>query len=82
MLGKQLLYLLAITATLSTLVIQFDDRSALAISAEEVGQQRGRETVQANSLQNLTTFESSLPKCLASFIIGAHIIYVSKKLLK
>ncbi len=45
MLGKQLLYLLAITATLSTLVIQFNNQSALAISAEEVGQQRGRETI-------------------------------------
>ena len=36
MLGKQLLYLLAITATLSTLAIQFNNQSALAISAEEV----------------------------------------------
>jgi hypothetical protein len=81
MLGKQLLYLFTITATLSTLAIQFNDRSALAISAEEVGRQRGREAVQAASLQNLD-FESSLPKCLASFIIGGHIIYVRKKRVK
>ncbi len=79
MLGKQLLYLLAITATVNTLAIQFNNRSALAISAQEVGQQRGRETVQANSLQNYKTFESSLPQCLASFMIGGHIIYVRKK---
>ncbi len=82
MLGKQLLYLLAITVTLSTLAIQFNNQSALAISAEEVERQHGRETVQANSLQNHQTFESSLPKCLASFMIGAHIIYVRKKRLQ
>jgi hypothetical protein len=81
MLGKQLLYLLAITTTLSTLTIQFEDRSALAMSAEEVGRQRGREAVQADSLQN-RNFESSLPKCLAGFIIGSHIIYVRKKRVK
>lgn len=82
MLGKQLLHLLAITATLSTLAIQFDDRSALAMSSEEVTRQRGRETEQANSLQNGNTLESSLPKCLASFIIVGHMIYVRKKRLE
>jgi hypothetical protein len=82
MFGKQLLYLLAITVTLSTLAIQFDDRSALAISAEEVGQQPRGETVKANFLQNHTTFDSSLPTCLASFIIGGHMIYVRKKPLR
>jgi hypothetical protein len=77
--GKHLLQLLTISATLTTLAIQFNHQSALATSAEEVGQQRGRETAQANSLQNRKIFESSLPKCLASFIIGGHIIYVRKK---
>jgi hypothetical protein len=80
--GKQLLHLLAIAATLSTVAIQFNHQSALAMSAEEAGRQRGRETAQANSLQNSKIFESSLPQCLASFIIGGHIIYVRKKRLK
>jgi hypothetical protein len=80
--GKHLLQLLTISVTLTTLAIQFNHQSALATSAKEVGQQRGQETAQANSIQNRNNFESSLPKCLASFMIGAHIIYTRKKQLK
>ena len=79
--GKQLLQLFTITTTLSILAIQFNHQSALAISAEKVGQSRGQETAQVNSIQNRNNFDS-LPKCLASFMIGAHIIYVRKKQLK
>jgi hypothetical protein len=79
--GKQLLHLITITATLSIFAIQFNYQSAPAISAEKVEQQRGQETARANSLQNRNNFDS-LPKCLAGFMIGAHIIYVRKKQLK
>jgi hypothetical protein len=80
--GKQILHLLTITTTLSILAIQFNHQSAPAISAEKVGQQRGQETAQANSIQDHKNFESSIPKCLVSFMIGAHIIYVRKRQLK
>lgn len=80
--GKQLLRSLTITATLSILAIQFNHQPALSISAEKVVQPRGQETAQANYLQNSKNFESSLPKCLASLMIGAHMIYGRKKLLK
>ena len=80
--GKQLLHLITITATFSIFAIQFNHQSALAISAEKVVQQRGQEIARTNSLQNRNNFESSLPKCLASFMIGAHMIYVRKKQLK
>lgn len=80
--GKQLLHLLTITTTFSILAIQFNHQPALSISAEKVVQPRGQETARANSLQNRNNFESALPKCLASFMIGAHIIYVRKKQLK
>jgi hypothetical protein len=80
--GKQLLHLLTITVTLSILAIQFNNQSVLAMSPGEVGQQRGRETEQANSFQNRNIFESSIPRCLAGFAIVGHIIYVRKKRLK
>lgn len=82
MFGKQLLHLLTITATLSIFAIQFNHQSSPAMSAEKVGQQSGQNTAQANSIQNRQFFEISLPKCLASLMIGAHIIYVRKKQLK
>jgi hypothetical protein len=79
---KQLLRLLAIAATLSTLTVHFNHQSALA-SAEEVGQQqRGRETAQVNSLQNRKIPESWSPRCIVAFIIGGYIIYSRKKRLK
>jgi hypothetical protein len=81
--GKQLLRLLSIAATLSTLAVYFNHQSALGMSAAEVGQQqRGRETAQANSLQNLKIPESWLPRCTVAFIIGGYIIYSRKKRLK
>lgn len=74
--GKQLLRLLAIAATFSTLTFHFNHQSALATSAKEVSQQqRGRETAQAIS-------ESWLPRCIAAFIIGGYTIYNRKKLPK
>jgi hypothetical protein len=76
---KQLLLLLPIVATLSTLTVHFNHQSALAMSATEIDrQQSGRETAQANSLQNSKT-ENWLPRGIAVFIVGGHIIYSRQK---
>jgi hypothetical protein len=75
---KQLLLLLPVVVTLSTLTVHFNNQSAIAMSPEVARQQSGRETVQASSLQN-SKIESWLPRGIAAFIIGGHIIYSRKK---
>jgi len=76
---KQLLLLLPIVATLSTLTVYFNYQSELAMPATEVGQQqRGRETAQANYLQNGKS-ENWLSRGIAALIISGHIIYIRKK---